>query len=289
MTEAETSRRSPAISPGRARRLAYQRGQRRRSLLIGAISTVIVFGVVTLVVVNSPGWPTVKETFFSWEDFKASFPEILDGFWRNIRIFLIAEVFILIVALMVAVIRSTRSPLLTPLRLAATAYVDLIRGIPTIILLFLLGFGVPALRLQGVPNSQEFWAITTLVISYSAYVAEVYRAGIESVHESQTSAARSLGLSSAQSMRWVVLPQAVRRVIPPLLNDFVALQKDSALLALLGVQEAFRRAQIYVAGTFNFTAYLAAALLFLILTVPLARFTDYLIRRQKERVGGSSL
>jgi polar amino acid transport system permease protein len=277
------------MSPGRARRLAYQRGQRRRALLIGAFSTVIVFGVVALIVVNSPGWPTVRETFFSWEDFKASFPEILAGFRRNIRIFLIAEVFILIVALVVAIIRSTRSPLLTPLRLAATAYVDLIRGIPTIILLFLLGFGVPALRLQGVPNSQEFWAITTLVISYSAYVAEVYRAGIESVHESQTAAARSLGLSSAQSMRWVVLPQAVRRVIPPLLNDFVALQKDSALLALLGVQEAFRRAQIYVASTFNFTAYLAAALLFLLLTIPLARFTDYLIRRQRERVAGTSL
>lgn len=277
------------MSPGRARRLAYQRGQRRRSLLIGGVSTLIVFGVVTLVVVNSPGWPVVRESFFSWEDFKASFPEILTGFGRNIRIFLIAEVFILVVALIVAIIRSTRSPLLTPLRLAATAYVDLIRGIPTIILLFLLGFGVPALRLQGVPNSQEFWAITTLVISYSAYVAEVYRAGIESVHESQTAAARSLGLSSAQSMRWVVLPQAVRRVIPPLLNDFVALQKDSALLALLGVQEAFRRAQIYVAGTFNFTAYLAAALLFLIFTIPLARFTDYLIRRQRERVAGTSL
>jgi polar amino acid transport system permease protein len=289
MTEAEASPRSPGISPGRARRLAYQRGQRRRSLLIGAVSTVIVFGVVTLIVVNSPGWPTVRETFFSWDDFKASFPEILAGFGRNIRIFLIAEVFILIVALVVAIIRSTRSPVLTPLRLAATAYVDLIRGIPTIILLFLLGFGVPALRLQGVPNSQEFWAITTLVISYSAYVAEVYRAGIESVHESQTAAARSLGLSSAQSMRWVVLPQAVRRVIPPLLNDFVALQKDSALLALLGVQEAFRRAQIYVASTFNFTAYLAAALLFLLLTIPLARFTDYLIRRQRQRVAGTSL
>jgi polar amino acid transport system permease protein len=193
------------------------------------------------------------------------------------------------VALILAVIRSSRAPVLTPLRLAATAYVDIIRGIPTIILLFLLGFGVPALRLQGVPNSQEFWAITTLVVSYSAYVAEVYRAGIDSVHESQTSAARSLGLSSAQSMRWVVLPQAVRRVIPPLLNDFVALQKDSALLALLGVQEAFRRSQIYVAETFNFTAYLAAAFLFMLVTIPLARFTDYLIRRQRERTTGTSL
>jgi len=289
MTEAEAPRRSPGMSPGRARRLAFDKRQRRRSLLIGAASSIVVFGTVALVVVNSSGWPAVRESFFSWDDFKASFPEILSGFGRNIRIFLIAEVFILIVALVLAVIRSSRSPLLTPLRLAATAYVDLIRGIPTIILLFLLGFGVPALRLQGVPNSQEFWAITTLVISYSAYVAEVYRAGIDSVHDSQTAAARSLGLSSVQSMRWVVLPQAVRRVIPPLLNDFVALQKDSALLALLGVQEAFRKAQIYVAGTFNFTAYLAAALLFLLLTIPLARYTDYLIRRQRSRVGGSSL
>ena len=289
MTEAEAPRRSQGMSPGRARRLAVHKRQRRRSLVIGAISTIVVFGLAALVVVNSSGWPAVRESFLSWDHFKASFPDILSGFRRNVRIFLIAEVFILIVALLLAVIRSSRSPLLTPLRLAATAYVDLIRGIPTIILLFLLGFGVPALRLQGVPNSQEFWAITTLVISYSAYVAEVYRAGIESVHESQTAAARSLGLSSAQSMRWVVLPQAVRRVIPPLLNDFVALQKDSALLALLGVQEAFRRAQIYVAGTFNFTAYLAAALLFLVLTIPLARYTDYLIRRQRERVGGSSM
>jgi len=289
MTEAEASRRSPGMSPGRARRLAFHRRQRRRSLLIGAASSIVVFGTVTLVVVNSSGWEQVRQSFFSWEDFQASFPDILSGFGRNVRIFLIAEVFILVVSLLLAVIRSSRSPVLTPLRLAATAYVDLIRGIPTIILLFLLGFGVPALRLQGVPNSQEFWAVTTLVISYSAYVAEVYRAGIDSVHASQTAAARSLGLSSAQSMRWVVLPQAVRRVIPPLLNDFVALQKDSALLALLGVQEAFRRAQIYVAGTFNFTAYLAAALLFLILTIPLARYTDYLIRRQRERVGGTSL
>jgi polar amino acid transport system permease protein len=289
MTEAEASRRSPGMSPGRARRLAFHRRQRRRSLLIGAVSSIVVFGTVTLVVVNSSGWEQVRQSFFSWEDFQASFPDILSGFGRNVRIFLIAEAFILVVSLLLAVIRSSRSPVLTPLRLAATAYVDLIRGIPTIILLFLLGFGVPALRLQGVPNSQEFWAITTLVISYSAYVAEVYRAGIDSVHDSQTAAARSLGLSSAQSMRWVVLPQAVRRVIPPLLNDFVALQKDSALLALLGVQEAFRRAQIYVAGTFNFTAYLAAALLFLILTIPLARYTDYLIRRQRSRVGGTSL
>jgi polar amino acid transport system permease protein len=289
MTEAEASPRSPGLSPGRERRLAFYRRRRRRSLLIGAASSIVVFGTVALVVVNSSGWPSVRDSFFSWEHFEASFPDILSGFGRNVRIFLIAEVFILIVSLLLAVIRSSRSPVLTPLRLAATAYVDLIRGIPTIILLFLLGFGVPALRLQGVPNSQEFWAITTLVVSYSAYVAEVYRAGIDSVHDSQTAAARSLGLSSAQSMRWVVLPQAVRRVIPPLLNDFVALQKDSALLALLGVQEAFRRAQIYVAGTFNFTAYLAAAFLFLILTIPLARFTDYLIRRQRERVGGSSL
>jgi polar amino acid transport system permease protein len=289
MTEAEAPRHSPGISPGRARRLAFQRAQRRRSLSIGAISTIVVFGTVALVVVNSPGWEAVKESFFSWEDFKASFPEILSGFATNVRIFLIAEVLILFVALVLAVIRNSRSPLLTPLRLGATAYVDVIRGIPTIILLYLFGFGIPALRLQGVPNSQEFWAITTLVVSYSAYVTEVYRAGIESVHESQRAAARSLGLTSGQSMRFVVLPQAVRRVIPPLLNDFVALQKDSALVALLGVQEAFRKAQIYVAETFNFTAYLAAALLFLLLTIPLARFTDYLIRRQQQRTGGSRL
>ncbi len=289
MTEAEAPRRSTGMSPGRARRLAFQRSQRRRSLAIGAISSLVVFGTLAVIIVSSPGWEAVKESFFSWEDFKASFPDILYGFRRNVRIFLIAEVLILIVALLLAVIRNSRSPLLTPLRLGATAYVDVIRGIPTIILLYLFGFGIPALDLQGVPNSQEFWAIATLVVSYSAYVTEVYRAGIESVHESQRAAARSLGLTSAQSMRFVVLPQAVRRVIPPLLNDFVALQKDSALVALLGVQEAFRKSQIYVAKTFNFTAYLVAALLFLLLTIPLARFTDYLIRRQQKRVTGGSL
>lgn len=283
MTDAEAASRGQGLSPGRARRLAYHKAQRRRSLIIGGVSTIVVFGTVAVILMNSPGWEAVKESFFSWDDFKASFPGILEGFGRNVRIFLIAEVLILIVALMLAVIRNSRSPVLTPLRLASTAYVDVVRGIPTIILLYLLGFGVPALRLQGVPSSQEFWAIATLTISYSAYVAEIYRAGIESIHESQRSAARSLGLTSAQSMRWVVLPQAVRRVVPPLLNDFVALQKDSALVALLGVQEAFRRAQIYNAKYFDFTAYLGAALLFLLLTIPLARFTDYLIRRQQKR------
>ncbi len=277
------------LSPGRARRLEIARREARRSNLIGAVSTVVVFTALFLIITNAPGWNQVRQTFFSWSDFTASFPQIFSGFWKNVQVFLIAEVLILVFALTLAVLRNSRSPLLLPLRILATSYVDIIRGIPTIILLYLLGFGMPALRLGWVPSSQFFWAITTLVVSYSAYVAEVYRAGLESVHESQRAAARSLGLSSSQTMRWVVVPQAVRRVIPPLLNDFVALQKDSALLALLGIQEAFRESQIYVAKTFNFTAYLASAFLFLILTIPLARFTDWLIARRRQRTEGTMI
>ena len=177
--------------------------------------------------------------------------------------------FILVFALFLAVMRSLPGPVFFPSRVLATAYTDVFRGIPTILVVYLLGFGIPGLQLHGVPNSQFFWAAVALVLVYSAYVAEVYRAGIESMHPSQSAAARSLGLSHAQSMRYVVLPQAVRRVIPPLLNDFIGLQKDTALVALLGVVEAFRQSQIESAADFNYTPYLATALLFLLLTIPL--------------------
>jgi polar amino acid transport system permease protein len=169
-------------------------------------------------------------------------------------------------------------------------YTDLFRGIPTILVIYILGFGAPALQLTGIPKSAFFWGIVALVLVYSAYVAEVYRAGIESVHPSQVAAARSLGLSRWKSLRFVVLPQAVRRVIPPLLNDFIGLQKDTALLALIGVLETFRRSQVNVAGQFNYTPYLATALLFVLITIPLARFTDWLIARERSRrqAGGAA-
>jgi polar amino acid transport system permease protein len=200
-----------------------------------------------------------------------------------VKIFCIAEVVILFTALGLAVVRSLPGPVFFPLRLLAIVYADLFRGIPTILLVYILGFGVPALQLSGVPTSELFWGAVALVLVYTAYVSEVYRAGIESVHPSQNAAARSLGLSHGQSLRYVVIPQAVRRVVPPLLNDFIGLQKDTALVALLGVVEAFRQSQIDASATFNYTPYLATALMFLIVTVPMTRLTDWLIERDRRR------
>jgi len=200
-----------------------------------------------------------------------------------VKIFLIAEVFILVFALLIAVLRGLPGPVFFPVRALAVVYVDLFRGVPTILVIYILGFGVPALALPGVPIEPLFWGIVSLVLVYSAYVSEVYRAGIDSVHPSQAAAARSLGLTHSQALRFVVIPQAVRRVIPPLLNDFIGLQKDTALVALLGVVEAFRQSQIDVAGSFNYTPYIATAIIFIALTVPMARFTDWLIARDKRR------
>lgn len=254
-----------------------------RSLLIATVSTLVFFGVLVLVVVNSPGWDEVQDAFFYWPEFKESFPDILEKFWTNVKLFLTAEVFILVWGLVLAVLRSLQGPVFFPLRILSAVYTDVFRGIPTILLIFLLGFGVPALQISGVPRSQFFWAAVSLVLVYSAYVAEVYRAGIESVHPSQEAAARSLGLTRFQALRHVVLPQAIRRVVPPLLNDFIGLTKDTALVALLGVVEAFRQSQIEVAGSFNYTPYVATAVIFLALTIPLTRFTDWLIARERSR------
>jgi polar amino acid transport system permease protein len=254
-----------------------------RSVVIALVSTIVFFTALVLVIANSPGWPEVKSAFFNPTVFKDSFPEVLRAFWLNIKIFCVAEVFILVLALLIAVIRSLPGPVFFPLRALAIVYTDLFRGIPTILLIFILGFGVPALGLSGIPTSAVVWATVALIIIYSAYVAEVYRAGIESVHPSQDAAARSLGLTRGQSLRYVVVPHAVRRVIPPLLNDFIGLQKDTALVALIGPVEAFRQAQIDTSATFNFTPYVAAALIFVSFTIPLARLTDYLNERSRRR------
>ena len=238
---------------------------------------------VGLLVVNSAGWDDVKQAFFNREEFESSFPDILAAFWTNVKIFLVAEVFILVLALGIAVLRGLPGPVFFPLRALAVVYVDLFRGVPTVLVIYILGFGVPALQLSGVPTDPLFWGGVSLVLVYSAYVSEVYRAGIESVHPSQEAAARSLGLSHMKALRFVVLPQAVRRVIPPLLNDFIGLQKDTALVGLLGVVEAFKQSEIEVAATFNYTPYLVTALLFILLTIPLARLTDWLVARDRRR------
>jgi polar amino acid transport system permease protein len=258
-------------------------GDGRRSVVIALASTVVFFAVLGYVITHSPGWPEVKKTFFSWSEFKSTFPEIARAFLLNVKIFCIAEVFILVVALVLAVLRSLPGPVFFPIRALVIVYTDVFRGLPTILVIAMLGFGAPALGLKHVPTSTTFWGIVALVLIYSAYVSEVYRAGIESVHPSQEAAARSLGLSRWQTTRRVILPQAVRRVIPPLLNDFIGLQKDSALVATIGAVEAFNQSQIDANATFNFTAYLSAAVLFVALTIPLARFTDWLVARDRRK------
>lgn len=251
--------------------------------LIG-IASLIGFAVLVVVLVGrSSGWAAVQETFFSGEQFAASFPEVLSAFWLNVRIFLIAEPLILILGLLVALGRGLRAPIFLPLRVVSTIYVDVFRGVPTILVIFLLGFGMPALRLPGVPSDPIFWGTVALVLSYGAYVAEVFRAGINSVHPSQRMAARSLGLSSAQTSRFVVLPQATRNVLPPLLNDFISLQKDTALVAVLGPIEALRQAQIDASFNFNYTPYVVAACIFIALTIPMTRFADWVQRRTERK------
>ena len=268
-------------------REAVHRRLRARSALVATVATVVFGGLLVAGVTASPGWPTFRETFLSWEDARAALPTIWEGFLLNVLMFLVAEPLILVLGALVAITRSTRTPALFPVRALAVLYTDVFRGIPTILLVFVFCFGIPALRLQGVTNSLMWLGVAALVLSYGAYVAEVFRAGIESVHPSQVASADALGLSSTQSMRYVVLPQAVRRVVPPLLNDFVSLQKDTALVGAVGVFEALYAARDYANFNFNYTPYLVAAAFFVVLTVPLARFTDWLGRRyaRRERAG----
>jgi polar amino acid transport system permease protein len=230
--------------------------------------------------VTSKGWPTVRQTFFSWDSLQASFPEILQGFWLDIRLFVIVEVVVLVLGLAIALARTSRAPALAPLRLLGALFVDVLRGVPTILVVYLIGFGVPALELSGLPDDPVVLGGAALALSYAAYVAEVYRAGIHSVHPSQRAAALAVGLTGPQAMRHVVLPQAVRRVVPPLLNDFISLQKDVALVSILGPLEAFRVAQIEASSNFEYTPLVAAALLYLCVTIPLARVVDRLQRRR---------
>ena len=272
-----TSRRSRILD------VARTGSEGHRGVIIALISTVVFLVLLAFAISRAPGWQEVRRAFFDWEYFKDSFPEIARAFTLNVKIFMIAEAFILVFALLLAVLRSLPGPVFFPLRALAVVYADFFRGVPTILVIALLGFGAPALQLKGIPTSTTFWGIVALVLVYSAYVSEVYRAGIESVHPSQEAAARSLGLSRAQTLRRVILPQAVRRVIPPLLNDFIGLQKDTALVGTLGAVEAFQQSQIDANATFNYTALLAAAVLFVAITIPLARFTDWLILRDRRR------
>jgi polar amino acid transport system permease protein len=281
---------SALVASTRARRQAFEIRQRRRSTAIGAASTVLFVGLVVWLVPKTSGWHDVRRSFFDWSVFRESFRPILTAFWLDIRIFLVCAPCIVVVALLIALARNVRNPALMPLRILATLYTDVVRGVPVILWITMLGFGIP-----GLLQTREWygrliiWGSLALIVTYSAYVAEVFRAGIESVHESQRAAARSLGLSAGQTMRSVVLPQAIRRVVPPLMNDFVSLQKDVALLSIVGVVEAMRRAQIITARIFNFTPYVVAALLFLCVSVPLTRLTDYLLARERRQMSATTV
>jgi polar amino acid transport system permease protein len=289
VTAVQDATRGP-LAPGDRSRGPGSGGPRRtgegsalRSTLVALASTVVFFGVIAVVVVGSPGWPAVRDSFFNGRVFMTSAPKIVATFVVNIQLFLVAEVFILAVGLLVAVLRSLPGPVLFPVRLLATIYVDVFRAVPGLLVIYILGLGIPGLGLPGVPTSEFFYAVVALTFVYGAYVSEVYRAGIDSVHPSQDAAARSLGLSRWQSLRYVVLPQAIRRVVPPLLNDFIGLQKDTVLVSYIGVVEIFRRSYIEQAGNFNFTPYLVTALVFLVITLPLARLTDWLVARDRRR------
>lgn len=264
-----------------SRRRAREEGA--RGALIAFVSSVVFFGLALWAILTSEAWPQVRRQFFNPEAFVEVWPAVLSGFWLDIRMFLGAEVLILFFALVVAMARSLRGPAFFPIRALAVVFIDLIRGVPLILLILILGFGVPALDLPGVPKSPMFWGIAALVISYSAYTAEVYRAGIDSVPESQRMSARSLGLTQVQTLRYVLVPQAIRNVIPALLNGFVSLQKDVSLIFVLGVREGVREAQIFNARTFNYTGYIVAAILFLVVSIPVARFTDWYTERDRRR------
>ena len=271
------------------RRERYEQAQRKRGLIIATASTIIVLVAVIVLVPLTPGWEKVERAFFDWDIFVDSFPRLLEAFKLDIKILLMSAPLILIVALLIALARGVRSPALFPLRAFAIVYTDVLRGIPVILLVFLIGFGVPALGLSRDWANPVIWGTVTLVLSYSAYVSEVIRAGIESVHESQRAAARSLGMSNRQTMSTVVLPQAFRRIVPPLMNSFVSLQKDVALVSLIGPVEILRQAGIDKAKTANFTPYVAAAAIFLMLTIPFTRLADWLLARQRRKTGATTI
>jgi polar amino acid transport system permease protein len=268
-------------------RAAFRRRQTVRSVLVAAVSTAVLGVLLVVAVTGSPGWDRVKGSFFNWRIARESFPAVASGLWLNVRMLVVCAVLALALGLLIAVLRTLRGPVFFPVRALAGGYTYVFRGIPLIIVIYLFAFGVPGLRLQGTPGVYVLGG-AALVVTYGAYLAEVFRAGIESVHPSQLAAARSLGLTYRQTMRHVVLPQAVRRVAPPLLNDTVALQKDVGLVSLAGPIDAVRAAQISTAENFNYTPYLVAAVLFVLLALPLIAVTDWVTLRAARRQNAGS-
>ena len=245
-------------------------------------STLVFAIVIYFTVINTPGWARVQQAFFNIDVLVGAWPRVIEGLWLNIQVLFFAAIGVLILALLLATLRTLRGPVFFPLRAVAAGYTDLFRGIPLIIVLYLVGFGVPGLgALPRMPL--EFWGTIALILTYSAYVSEVFRAGIESVHPSQRLAARSLGLNYGQTLRMIVMPQAVRKVTPALMNDFIAMQKDVGLISVLGAVDAVRAAQIETAQAFNFTPYVLAGLLFVLLALPMIRLTDWYSAKLRDR------
>jgi polar amino acid transport system permease protein len=272
-----------------SRRQVFEQRQKRRSLLIALASSLAVIGLLVALIPQTPGWYKVKRSFFNGPILDETFPALLRAFVKDIQIFLWCAPCILVLGMLLAICRNVRSPLLFPLRLFAAAYTDIFRGIPVILTILLIGFGIPGLGMDRPWNSPYLWGSVALILAYSSYVSEVFRAGIESIHESQRAGARSLGLSTSQTLRHIIIPQAIRRVIPPLMNDFVSLQKDVALISLIGPIEILRQAGIDKSKYANFTPYVGAAIIFLLLTIPETRFVDHLMSRERRRTSGTAV
>ncbi|PWJ56394.1 amino acid ABC transporter membrane protein, PAAT family [Quadrisphaera granulorum] len=279
----------PAPSEVELGRRSYRRSRQRRSTWVALLSTLVFSTLLVVGTVSAPGWPRTQQSFLDPDVARRAFPLVLEGLWLNLRVLVVAAVCVLALGLAVALLRTVRGPVWAPVRFVMALYTDVFRGMPLIVLLYIIGFGVPGLRLQGVPTDKVVLGTTAIVLVYSAYVSEVFRAGIESVHPSQRAAARALGLTHRQTTRLVVLPQAVRNVTPPLLNDLVALQKDVGLISVLGAIDAVRQAQIVSANTGNFTPYIVAALLFVLLAVPTARLADWATARARRRQQAGSV
>ena len=276
------------VSEVERQRRRYRRTRTTRSLLISAISTLIIAALIVVILATSPGWKTTQQTFFNWEYAKSSFPAVLSGMWLNIRMLLVAATGVAVFATLLAAARTLGGPVFFPIRFLAAAYTDIFRGVPFIVVLYIIGFGIPALNPSRRIDVTLLGTIA-LVITYTSYVSEVLRAGLESIHPSQRYAARSLGLTHGQTMRHIIVPQAVRKVTPALMNDFISMQKDVGLISVLGATDAIRAAQVQQATTYNFTSYVVAGLLFIVLSFPFIRLSDWYTARlrKREQLGGT--
>lgn len=267
-------------------RRLIRKSQNKKRIFIASVSSLLVIGTIVVFFINSPGWQLFTKTYFDFNYGFEILPFVIKGLITNIKLTIVCAVSISVLAMLLALARTSKSAALTPFRILATIYVDVFRGIPLLLVILIVGFGVPALGLKGVTNNVLVLGGLAVILTYSAYVAEVFRSGILSIHPSQRAAARSIGLTQGQAMRFVILPQALRRVVPPLLNDLVALIKDTGLVSILGVTDAIRAAQIQTSKTFNYTPYIMAAILFLLITIPLTRLTDRSLKKSMDQQHG---